>query len=232
MSASIVYRSELKYLISHADAAALKPRLASVLHADIHARDGAYHVRSLYYDTPYGRDYREKLDGLERRQKLRLRIYDEHSSCAKLELKEKNGSYQHKTSLEVSRADAQALAKGIYTPLFSYPEEPAMRLYTTLMTNGYRPAVIIEYDRTAYTYPAFDVRLTLDANVRSSEANLDLFTEHLPWNPVFTDAMLLEVKFNRTLPGFIQKLLKPCRLTAVSYSKYCAGRPVVGTYLL
>lgn len=232
MSVSTVYRNELKYLISHADAAALKSRLAGVLHTDPYAADGAYRVRSLYYDTPYGRDYREKLDGLEKRQKLRLRIYDEHSPRAKLELKQKNGSLQHKTSLEISRADAQTLAGGIYTPLFSYQDEAAMRLYAALMTDGYRPAVIIEYDRTAYTYPDFDVRLTLDAGVRSSETNLNLYEERLPWNPVFTDAMILEIKFNRMLPGFIQKLLKPCRLTAVSFSKYCTGRPVVGTYLL
>lgn len=229
---STVYRSELKYLISYADAATLKTRLASVLHTDVHAADGTYRVKSLYYDTPFGTDYREKLDGLEKRRKLRLRIYDEHSPCAKLELKQKNGNFQHKTSLEISQADARLLASGIYTPLFSCHDETAMRLYSILMTNGYRPAVIIEYDRTAFSYPAFDVRLTLDARVRSSESNLDLYNEHLPWNPVFTDAMILEVKFNRTLPGFIRKLLKPCRLTAISFSKYCAGRSVVGTYLL
>lgn len=226
-----IYRSERKYLISYPAAAGLKTRLNAFLHSDEHGEKGAYRVKSLYYDTPDGRDYREKLDGLEKRQKLRLRIYDEEQSAAKLELKSKNGDLQHKTSLEVSRSDAKLLAQGIYTPLFAYNGEEAMKLYAMLTLHRYRPAVIIEYDRTAFSYREFDVRLTFDSHIRSSETNLDLYERQLPWNPVFRDAVILEVKFNQTLPNFIQKLLQPYHLTAVSFSKYCCGRPVAGRYL-
>lgn len=227
-----VYRSERKYFISYSDAARLKTRLGAFLRSDEHGEDGVYRVKSLYYDTPDGRDYREKLDGLEQRQKLRLRIYDEKQPRAKLELKRKNGDFQHKTSLEVSRAEAEILAKGIYTPLFSHDSQDAMKLYTMLTLHRYRPAVIIEYDRTAFSYREFNVRLTLDSHIRSSETNLNLYERQLPWNPVFRDAVILEVKFNQVLPEFIQKLLSPCHLTAVSFSKYCCGRPVIGSYLV
>ena len=226
-----VYRSERKYFISYPDAARLKTRLDAFLRSDEHGENGVYRVKSLYYDTPDGRYYREKLDGLEQRQKLRLRIYDEEQPGAKLELKRKNGDMQHKTSLEVSRTDAESLAKGVYTSLFSYDCENAMKLYTMLTLHRYRPAVIIEYDRAAFSYREFNVRLTLDSRIRSSETNLNLYERHLPWNPVFLDAVILEVKFNQTLPEFIRKLLAPCRLTAVSFSKYCCGRPVIGSYL-
>lgn len=227
-----IYRSERKYLISYPDAARLKMRLSPFLRSDEHGEQGAYRVKSLYYDTPDSKDYREKLDGLEKRQKLRLRIYDEEQPVAKLELKSKYGDLQHKTSLEVSRTDAQILAKGIYTPLFAYHKEEAIKLYTILTLHRYRPAAIIEYDRTAFSYREFDVRLTFDSHIRSSEANLNLYERQLPWNPVFRDAVVLEVKFNRTLPGFIQKLLQPYHLTATSFSKYCTGRPVAGSYLV
>lgn len=227
-----VYRSEQKYLISYSDAARLKTRLGFFLHPDQNGEDGSYRVKSLYYDTPDGKDYREKLDGLEKRQKLRLRIYDEDQPTAKLELKSKNGALQHKTSLEVSRTDAAILAQGVYTPLFGYDGEVAMMLYTMLTLHRYRPAVIIEYDRTAFSYREFDVRLTFDSHIRSSETNLNLYDRQYPWNLVFRDAVILEVKFNQTLPGFIQKLLQPYHLTAISYSKYCSGRPVIGSYLI
>lgn len=124
-----IYRSEQKYLISYPDAVRLKTRLGAFLCSDEHGKQGAYRVKSLYYDTPDGRDYREKLDGLQKRRKLRLRIYDEDQPTAKLELKSKNGNLQHKTSLEISRSDAAALAQGIYTPLFAYGGEDAMKLY-------------------------------------------------------------------------------------------------------
>lgn len=227
-----VYRSEQKYLIGYPEAARLKTRLGVFLHPDQNGEDGSYRVKSLYYDTPDGRDYREKLDGLEKRQKLRLRVYDEDQPTAKLELKSKNGALQHKTSLEVSRADAAILAQGIYTPLFGYDGEAAMTLYTMLTLGRYRPAAVIEYDRTAFSYREFDVRLTFDSHIRSSETNLNLYERRLPWNPVFRDAVILEVKFNRTLPGFIQKLLQPYHLTATSFSKYCVGRPVIGSYFV
>lgn len=227
-----VYRREQKYLISYPDAAKLKTRLSAFLRLDEHGEKGVYRVKSLYYDTPDGKDYREKLDGLEQRQKLRLRIYDEKQPGAKLELKSKNGNLQHKTSLQVSRTDAEILAKGIYTPLFSYDGEEAMRLYAVLSLHRYRPAVIIEYDRTAFYYREFDVRLTFDSHIRSSEINLNLYERQLSWNPVFRDAVILEVKFNEALPRFIQKLLQPYHLTAVSFSKYCCGRSLVGSYLI
>lgn len=227
-----VYRNEQKYLISYPDAARLKTWLSAFLRSDEHGVQGSYRVKSLYYDTPDGRDYREKLDGLEKRQKLRLRVYDEEQPAAKLELKRKNGALQHKISLEVSRADAKILAEGIYTPLFSYRGEDAMRFYAMFSLRRYRPAVIIEYDRTAFSYRDFDVRLTFDSHIRSSETNLDLYERNLPWTPLFQDAVILEVKFNRVLPGFIQKLLQPYHLTAISFSKYCSGRPVIGSYLI
>ncbi len=231
MPALSVYRSELKYIMSYADAAQLKIKLDAFLRTDEHAEDGSYRVKSLYYDTPCSRDFRDKINGLRTRQKLRLRIYSEEQPTAKLELKSKEGNYQHKISLEVSKDDARILANGIYTPLFQYRSEDAMRLYAMLTVDGYRPAVIVEYDRTAYSYPAFDVRLTFDSRVRSSEMNLNLYDTNLPWNPIFTDAVILEVKFNQNLPGFVQKILRPYRLTQTSFSKYCTGRPFAGSFI-
>lgn len=151
---------------------------------------------------------------------------------AKLELKSKNGALQHKTSREISRADAGILAQGVYTPLFNYGGEEAMKFYGMMTLRRYRPAVIIEYNRTAFSYREFDIRLTFDSHIRSSETNMNLYEQQLPWNPVFQNAIILEVKFNHTLPGFIQKLLQPYHLTAVSFSKYCCCRPVIGSYLV
>ena len=227
-----VYRSELKYIMNYADAARLKGKLDAFLRTDVHGEDGVYRVKSLYYDTPGSRDFFDKVNGLKTRQKLRLRIYDEDQPAARLELKSKEGDRQHKTGLEVTRADASILMKGVYSPLFRYPGEDAMRLYAMLAIDGYRPAVIVEYDRAAYSYPAFDVRLTFDSRVRSCETNLNLYEKQLPWNPVFTDAVILEVKFNRHLPSFVRKILQPYRLNQTSFSKYCAGRQLAGSFLI
>jgi len=226
-----VYRSEMKFLLGYEDMATLSPKLARFLSPDKNASNSSYVVRSLYFDTPGGRDFREKLDGIEKRQKLRLRTYGYGSDMIRLELKSKIGNTQHKAGVTLKKEDAMLIAQGIYTPLFCYREEAAARLYSMLMLGAYRPAALIEYDRAAYTYPEFNVRLTFDTKIRSCEFVLDLFDEQIPWNPVFQEAVILEVKFDKTLPEFIRKLLAPYSLNAASFSKYCVGRPLMGRFL-
>ena len=54
----------------------LASRLGKLFPRDGHAGpDGSYRVTSLYFDTPYDTALREKLDGVDRREKFRLRYY-------------------------------------------------------------------------------------------------------------------------------------------------------------
>lgn len=50
----------------------LRMRLAAVMQRDSHAVDEKYEIRSLYFDTPSDRALREKLDGVNRREKFRI----------------------------------------------------------------------------------------------------------------------------------------------------------------
>ena len=68
-------------------------------------------------------DFYDKIEGIELRRKLRLRIYSPESDFAMLEMKQKEGSYQRKRSLRVSREDAQKLIKGEFSALLHY-EDP------------------------------------------------------------------------------------------------------------
>ena len=57
------YRHELKHDITVADMIAIRTRLRAVMKPDIHAIDGKYFIRSLYFDTPENKALREKQDG-------------------------------------------------------------------------------------------------------------------------------------------------------------------------
>ena len=46
------------------------------MQTDPHAVGGKYFVRSLYFDTPTDTALREKLDGVNRREKFRIRYYN------------------------------------------------------------------------------------------------------------------------------------------------------------
>ena len=81
-------RQEKKYLMTLLDGQRLCARLSGFLLEDAHSGAQGYAVRSLYFDTLDDGDYRDKLDGLELRRKLRLRIYDPAAGFAMLEMKE------------------------------------------------------------------------------------------------------------------------------------------------
>ena len=141
-----VLRSELKYWISYADSLRLQAEIEKLLLPDRYSEEGFYRVRSLYFDSLNQKDYVEKLDGAERRKKIRMRIYDESADVVKLECKQKSGALQHKESLLIGRQNARRIMEGDYGSLLEEPEEPAWRLYCDLTLGCYRPAVVIEYE--------------------------------------------------------------------------------------
>ena len=66
----------------------LSQRLRKLFAHDKHAGpDGFYRVTSLYFDTPYDSAMREKIDGVKRREKFRLRYYVTDTSFIRLEKK-------------------------------------------------------------------------------------------------------------------------------------------------
>lgn len=227
-----VLRSELKFWISYRDSLLLQAELGELLMPDSYSQDGFYRVKSLYFDTVNQKDYVDKLEGVEYRKKIRMRIYDEDTDTVKLECKQKNGSLQHKEGILLNREDAVRCIDGDYGVLLDYPEEPAWRLYCDMTLGCYRPTAVIEYDRCAYVYGEYNTRITIDRHVRSSELTLDLFDKDLSWVRTIEDAAILEVKFNEKLIEPIKRILAKYHLTNVSVSKYASGRPVLERYLV
>lgn len=221
-----VFRSENKYVLSYTQAVSLQSKLDRVLLRDGHSGEQGYTVRSLYFDSINHIDFYTKLAGTELRKKIRLRVYSPNDTTCKLEVKQKNGDLQHKISLVITKDDAQELIKGNFGVLTQYfsQSENAVYIYETMTLGCYRPVVLVEYDRAAYTYPRYDTRLTFDMRIRSSESNFDLFAPAPMYTPALRERVVLEVKYNEKLMGFISEILKPYHLSRTAVSKYCMGR--------
>lgn len=101
-----------------------------------------------------------------------------------------------------------------------------MLIYTTMVMGGYRPVVLVEYDRSAYIYPVYNTRITVDMNLRSSESNLDLFCDRPVYTVLMKEDVILEVKYNQRLVRFLSDILRQYHLTQCSVSKYCMGRKI------
>ncbi|WP_297211158.1 polyphosphate polymerase domain-containing protein [uncultured Flavonifractor sp.] len=222
-----VYRQEKKYFMNLADMVRLAGQLERVMLQDDHNGAQGYPIRSLYFDTLDDRDYREKLDGMELRRKIRLRIYDPEADFAMLEMKQKQGSYQKKRSLRVSRADAMALAAGSYDCLLTYPDPFAAECYGLMQLWCYRPKTVVEYRRKAYIAKENKIRITFDREIRATEACTDLFSPQLNLYPVLDPFNgVLEVKYNGFLLSYIKNLVNDADRSELSVSKYCLARSV------
>lgn len=230
---NIVKRKEIKYLLNTMEFKKQKHYLEQILTSDNHNGSDGYVVRSLYFDTIDDRDFNEKEDGIEIRRKIRLRIYSTDDDFAMLEMKQKQGSYQMKRSLKISREDAIKITKSDYSPLLKYSSDFAVQMYAYMTAYFYRPKVIVEYKRDAFIVKENDIRLTFDHDIKSTESSFDLFDSKLKLNPVVDSAnIILEVKYNGFLLSYVKDLVKSISCISTSVSKYYLSRNVTHKIIL
>ena len=214
------FRHEYKYVIPYGDMLELRNKLDKVLKLD---RGNPYFVRSIYFDSPDDTDYYAKQGGEIIRKKLRIRIYDINSDKAKIEIKGKYDYHQLKESLVVSKEVAKRIINGKYDDLLEMDNDLAKRIYV-LLESGYRPKVIIEYDRAAYITTT-TTRITFDYNIKKSHDFEKFYTNDINYieltNP---NDVVLEVKFDRFLEPYISKILEKYTNRYQSVSKYVMGR--------
>lgn len=222
-----VLRHEKKYLLTAAQALKLEIKLRSFLKEDPHNGETGYIVRSLYLDTPLKRDYQEKLAGVEKRRKMRLRIYDMADEYALLEMKQKQGDSQLKRSLKIVREHAEMFCRGDYTPLLTYEDDFSAECYGVFKMHTYLPEVMVEYRRKAFIVPENDIRITLDSQVRAVRTNQDIYAEQPGMVPVFHPGFtVLEVKYNHFLLSYVKDILNTSNKSETAVSKYAmACRP-------
>ena len=200
---------------------------AEVVHTDSHNGPDGYQVRSLYFDSLSNRDFQEKEDGLELRRKFRLRVYSPDADFALFEMKQKQGPYQRKRSLRLSRREAQALIEGDYSVLLNSGSEFGQECYSIMEMWAYRPKTVVEYDRFAFIAPENSIRITFDSGIRANEVNFNIFDRNLVLNSVMSPfAVVLEVKYNGFLLSYIKHMLLPVQKSELSVSKYCMARQI------
>ena len=226
METTNIYRREDKYWLNPAQAVLLSRKLKLLLHGDRNSLQPDYLVRSIYFDSLDDQDYHDKLDGVDTRQKVRLRSYNPTSDRVRLEVKRKIGEHQHKASLWLTRSQAQDFLANRYTSLRDVilKNNDLQSLYPLLITKCYRPKVWCEYHRMAFTHPLGDLRITIDHDIRTSETNFDLFAETTPQAATLIEGAVLEVKANATPPAFVVAILSPLGLERLALSKYCHSR--------
>lgn len=219
------FRHELKYYINKVQFEEIKKRISFMLDTDKNTgEDGSYFIRSLYFDDYKDTSYYQVVDGISKREKYRIRYYNYDLSYICLEKKFKINNMTNKTSCRVTKEQVEDLISG---KLSTSKENDKLLNEFILKTKfyGYKPAVVINYNRIPYVYKAGNVRLTLDYNM-SIDYNTDRFFESQNVQiPIIEDNMMvLEVKYDEFIPNYITWLFNINTLERTSYSKYLIGR--------
>ena len=217
-------RHEWKHEITAADRLILASRLSAVARRDGHGQNGRYEIRSLYFDDLKDTALREKIDGVAKREKFRIRYYGGDASYICLEKKSKWDGLCGKRSVLLSAQEVQALLEGDLDWMPGGGRPLIQELYWKMKSNGLRPKTIVDYTRDAFIFPAGNVRVTLDYNIRTGLGSTNFLNPHSVTVPAGDAPSILEVKWDEFLPDVIRNAVQlPGRHTS-AFSKYAACR--------
>ena len=218
------YRHEWKIELSQQDLLILRQRLRCVLKPDAHVVNGRYLIRSLYFDTPEDRALREKIDGVSRREKFRIRYYNGNTSCIHLEKKSKIAGLGRKDMADLTAQQAQAIVDGDLAWMAEEMQPLITELYGKMRAQRLRPRTIVDYTREPFVYGPGNVRVTLDYNIRTGLSCTDFLNTECPTIAVPDDPAILEVKWDAYLPDVVRQIVQLPGRHVGAFSKYAACR--------
>lgn len=220
MTKDIVYRHEIKYIISPIQMEILEKRMGEFAYIDEHAEKKEYHIRSLYFDDLWETAYYEKKNGVNCRKKWRIRIYDYNMETIKLECKYKKNKGIYKDSVLISQQDYRRIVHDD-AEVINGGEKLLQKFYIEM--NNYRlsPKIIVDYERVPYVFDCGNVRITFDKNIRAGIGSYTIEDDKIPMLDVFTKGeVILEVKYTHFIPMIFQDILFGEVGNEIATSKY------------
>lgn len=228
-------RAEIKYLVPNEKLDDLRQAISSLVTLDKHGQpygDTGYTVRSIYLDTPALIYYREKIEGLKKRKKLRIRAYNKPmpGNDVFLEIKRKEESRIAKDRARLACHDLDAIFSSKPPPELAkiiigndQALSAANKFMYYLYKNNLQGINLVVYEREAYEGKINpDLRITFDKNLRSRICNEmgQLYTEE-DMQRVLADHFILEIKYNYQFPSWLSPILSQMGLQKQALSKYC-----------
>jgi VTC domain len=235
----IQFRHELKYNIDLLQYQVLQRKISVLLKPDPNmGKSSSYNIRTLYFDDVNESALCDKVSGVSKRKKYRMRIYNHSDLTIKFERKSKVQQYIFKEVIRITRSEANKLISGDYNFLTNSKAQLLRDFYLEIRNNLMRPVAIVEYDREAYIHPVGNVRITFDTNLRTDIGTTCFFDKDLCAVRVIDQpAILMEIKYNEFLPqyicGLFPETIRPqtafgkfstCRTQQKSLSGYAACR--------
>ena len=219
----IFKRFEIKYMIDEAVFEKLMEVMDGYMIADEHGRST---VCSLYYDTPKHLLIRRSLEHPVYKEKLRLRSYGvaKPYDTVFVELKKKFCSvvYKRRIAMTYDRALSYLAGNGQIAESQITESQIASEInYALKIYENLAPAVLLSYEREAfYARNNHEFRVTFDRNILWRDYDLSL-DKGIYGTPILEDQkVLMEVKTDGAIPGWMVDFLTANKLYKTSFSKY------------
>lgn len=225
-------RYEFKYLLNRQQREVVEAEISNFMFFDGHVQQdlkNSYFVRSLYFDDDESANYYEKIDGVGKRLKFRIRTYKKeyaNSVPIFLELKGRHMERTFKQRIAIKKEHI-----GLLTDYAKHEEFlncfPGNWLAEKFVYEAYRkrltPKVLVDYVRRPYT-SEFDMnfRVTFDDRILAIATD-QLFLNKTHWKSCMSGKTILEIKFHRRIPAWFHRILQLNDMRRLSISKFCKG---------
>lgn len=189
-----------------------------------------YTVTSVYFDSPSFKCYYDKINGLKDRYKLRLRIYDDllfPGNNVFLEIKRKSDMVIWKDRMILPYENyIKIFEEGRYDEssfIFAKRDQDILnefvcKKYKFRMT----PIILVRYKRKPLVGKFNDrFRITFDNAIEATVTNSLRFGNN--FSMIAPDAIIMEVKFDNSLPHWFLRIIYKYQLDRRPFSKYCGA---------
>lgn len=221
------YRHELKFVIPYGEYLAMRAKLRAITKPDPHtSEDGRYKISSIYFDNTDDKALREKIDGIGKREKFRIRYYNDDLSFIVLEKKMKIGDLCLKFSTKITDEECRKILSGDTGWMRSSDNDLLKEFYAKTIYQQLKPRVLVSYVREPFICKAGNVRITFDSNIRTSLYASRFLTDNIQ-DISATDKpgdMILEVKYDQYLPDIIKDAIQFDFARRGAFSKYGTSR--------
>jgi len=224
-------RYELKYRIRETKARAIAQYIQSYIEPDSYSRkcpDLEYPISSLYFDSEELHLCHETLNKKANRFKLRVRCYDDNpeSPCF-VEIKRRVNSVILKDRARLPKNLLDRVIMDYYVPntLYKKDQDVLRQFQLYLYSLQAHPIVMVRYRRQAFEDDSSNrVRITFDRNLCYRPPQGTLLTTGGPgWQEVPMDFTVLEIKFTKNYPLWLNDLIKVFDLKQTAMSKYASS---------
>ena len=215
-------RHEEKFLCSKRQLYLIENRIKNFLDLDASQLCDGYSIRSIYFDTETDRFYEESLQGLQIRDKYRIRIYNQSDSVIKLEKKSTVNQLKKKSTSFLTREIVDRILENKeWHHLYPLSDDTVSDFWRLQRTEMLLPKIVVEYVRKAYVNDVGNVRITMDSDLKASWEAESFFAPDMLKIPILPeDKGILEVKYDGIFPGYLAKIMNLGVLQQISFSKY------------